>query len=51
VLAHADVIVVGNASAEFDGLAARLKPGQRIVDLVRIKGERPGEDAYDGICW
>jgi len=51
VLAHAEVIVVGNASSEFDDLAARLKPGQSVVDLVRIKGERPDNDAYDGICW
>jgi GDP-mannose 6-dehydrogenase len=51
VLAHAEVIVVGNASPEFDGLASRLQPGQSLVDLVRIKGERPANDTYDGICW
>jgi len=51
VLDHAEVIVVGNASVEFDGLSTHLKPGQSVVDLVRIKGERPHAAAYDGICW
>jgi GDP-mannose 6-dehydrogenase len=51
VLEHAEVIVIGNQSAEFDGLASRLKPGQSIVALVRTKGEPSGGDAYDGISW
>ena len=51
VLAHAEVIVIGNGAAEFDGIAGRLRDDQLIVDLVRIKGERPHPRRYEGICW
>jgi GDP-mannose 6-dehydrogenase len=49
VLEHAEVIVVGNGAAEFDGIGAKLRDGQDLIDLVRIKGERP--QGYEGICW
>ncbi|MGH8286205.1 MAG: nucleotide sugar dehydrogenase [Steroidobacteraceae bacterium] len=56
VLAHAEVVVIGNASAEFDELASRLRPEQRVIDLVRIEDTRraAGRGAngqYHGICW
>jgi GDP-mannose 6-dehydrogenase len=51
VLEHAEVLVVGNGSIEFNGLAARLRPGQSLVDLVRIKGDTSNGGQYDGICW
>jgi GDP-mannose 6-dehydrogenase len=52
VLAHAETIVVGNGSSEFREIGPRLTPGQRVVDLVRIFGERRSDGAsYDGICW
>ncbi|MDB4278385.1 UDP-glucose/GDP-mannose dehydrogenase family protein [Deltaproteobacteria bacterium] len=51
VLAHAETIVIGNASAEFRDVAEDLSEGQVIVDFVRI-GERRSDDMqYDGICW
>jgi GDP-mannose 6-dehydrogenase len=28
----------------------RLRPGQNLVDLVRVSGKQ-SEGAYDGICW
>lgn len=52
VLAHSDVIVVGNNAPEFSEALKRTKPGQMIVDLVRVKADRadiPGQ--YQGICW
>jgi GDP-mannose 6-dehydrogenase len=52
VLAEADVIVIGNGSAEFKEIAPRVRPGQQVIDLVRIFGSTapPGVD-YQGICW
>ena len=48
-----DVIVVGNMSSEFkDSLVSDTKPGQVVIDLVRILGNSdriPAE--YYGICW
>ena len=50
VLAFADTIVVGNGAAEFKTVPGQLKPGQQLVDLVRISAEQSGGQ-YDGICW
>jgi GDP-mannose 6-dehydrogenase len=52
VIAGSDVIVVGNGAPEFADALRRTRPDQRIIDLVRVKGNRkdiPGQ--YDGICW
>jgi GDP-mannose 6-dehydrogenase len=56
VLAHADVVIVGNSSPEFDELASRLRPEQRLIDLVRIEdarraAARGANGQYHGICW
>lgn len=50
VLDFADTIVIGNGAAEFRDVPNMLKPGQNLVDLVRISKEHSG-GAYDGICW
>lgn len=50
LLDFAQTIVVGNAAPEFRDVCSRLRPGQRIVDLVRIDAPLDGS-AYDGICW
>jgi GDP-mannose 6-dehydrogenase len=49
-LAFADTVVVGNAAQEFRGVAEKLRPGQVLVDYVRI-AERQSSSSYDGICW
>jgi GDP-mannose 6-dehydrogenase len=49
VIDFADTIVIGNNAPEFRAVASRLRPGQVMVDLVRILPVR-GE-GYDGICW
>jgi GDP-mannose 6-dehydrogenase len=52
VLAHSDVIVVGNGAPEFADALKRTRPEQVIVDLVRVQVDReeiPGQ--YQGICW
>ena len=51
VLAHGETLVIGNGSAEFRDILARLRPGQVVVDLVRISDAVSEKGRYDGICW
>jgi GDP-mannose 6-dehydrogenase len=51
VLEHADVIVIGNSGAEFEQVMAKLRPGQKIIDLVRINPTWAQNEQYEGICW
>jgi GDP-mannose 6-dehydrogenase len=52
VLAHADIIVIGNGAEEFRVITEQPSPGKVIVDLVRISEKRSStEHGYDGICW
>jgi GDP-mannose 6-dehydrogenase len=51
VLEHAETIVVGNNAPEFRDVLTKLRPGQVVVDLVRIAGQASEEGRYDGICW
>ena len=52
VLAHAEVVVVGNGAPEFREAIERLRPGVAVVDLVRIDpARRSVAGQYDGICW
>lgn len=48
-----EVIVVGNAGSEFkEAILAHTKPGQVIIDLVRIVGNSDTiRCEYYGICW
>ena len=50
VIEHADVVVVGTSDNEFETTLKNIRPGQQVVDLVRIKSATGVED-YDGICW
>jgi GDP-mannose 6-dehydrogenase len=51
VLDFADVVVIGNGAEEFKPVVERPKPGQVIVDLVRISRQKSEPGRYDGICW
>ncbi|MGH9489849.1 MAG: nucleotide sugar dehydrogenase [Terriglobales bacterium] len=51
VLDHAETVVIGNRDAEFDAIAARLRPGQRLLDFVRIADRGSLDGQYDGFCW
>jgi GDP-mannose 6-dehydrogenase len=51
IAAFAEVVVVGNTGDEFAAFLPRLRPEQRVVDLVRLKGAGQGPAAYDGIAW
>ncbi len=52
LLDHAEVIVVGNASAEFVGALSRARRDQIVIDLVRLPvvGSLLEAD-YRGLCW
>lgn len=50
VMDFAETIVIGNGAEEFKPVPASLKPGQVVVDLVRISKEMSSAQ-YDGICW
>jgi GDP-mannose 6-dehydrogenase len=51
VLARADTIVIGNGDPAFGTIVERLRPQQRVVDLVRAITPPAGFEGYEGICW
>ncbi|GKT29786.1 nucleotide sugar dehydrogenase [Aduncisulcus paluster] len=51
VLDFAETIVVGNNSPEFKDLQSKIRPGQVIVDLVRVDDSSLDNEHIDGICW
>jgi GDP-mannose 6-dehydrogenase len=51
VVDHGEVLVIGNNDPAFQPVADRPRPGQRIVDLVRVSDRRSDGGEYDGICW
>jgi GDP-mannose 6-dehydrogenase len=52
VLDASDVVVIGNGAKEFRDVEEQVRPGQRVVDLVRAFGARTSDgDGYEGICW
>ncbi|HYM33013.1 MAG TPA: nucleotide sugar dehydrogenase [Candidatus Cybelea sp.] len=51
VLAHAEIVVIGNSDPEFNDVPASLRPGQSLIDLVRVKQRPADAGAYEGICW
>lgn len=53
VIERSDVLVVGNGAPEFADALRKTRPGQKVIDLFRVKGLDPtqiGAD-YTGICW
>jgi len=51
VLQHAETIVIGNKSIEFESVPQRLHAGQFLVDFVRISNYRSNNGEYSGVCW
>lgn len=51
VLEASDVLVVGNKSEEFRQVDGRMRPGQVLIDLVRLFDGRTSDETYRGICW
>lgn len=51
VLEFAEILVVGNGAPEFGKILEQIKPGQIVIDLVRIVPNKSEAGRYDGICW
>jgi GDP-mannose 6-dehydrogenase len=52
-LKNAEVVIIGNKSADREVLANHLRPDQIVIDLVNLnRSRRPNRGAaYEGICW
>jgi GDP-mannose 6-dehydrogenase len=51
IVEHAEVIVIGNDSAEFRDILDRVRPAQHIVDFVRIAPGVQQNGHYLGLSW
>ena len=51
VLNFGETLVIGNGAAEFKDILRQKRPGQIVVDLVRIVNDPTHTGEYDGICW
>ncbi len=52
VLDHADVLVITTRDREFTEVLGRLRPDQRVIDLVRVAADNLGLNGrYEGIGW
>lgn len=51
LMEHAEIIVVGNGAPEFADVVAGRKPGQHVIDLVRIVEPNVSAAGYEGIAW
>jgi GDP-mannose 6-dehydrogenase len=51
VLGDSDVIIIGNASAEFADALPAVRDDQIVLDLVRIAEASTGAGDYEGINW
>lgn len=51
VVEQAEVLVVGNKTAEFAQVLSQLRDDQILIDLVRIAQDVPSNGHYQGICW
>ena len=50
-LDHGEVLIIGNNDPEFGMVPVNTKPGQVVVDLVRLDKRLRSNKNYDGICW
>jgi GDP-mannose 6-dehydrogenase len=51
VLAHADLIIVGQDTQEFRNTLPRLDERHIVIDLVRAADGIASNDRYYGLCW
>jgi GDP-mannose 6-dehydrogenase len=51
VLEHADTLIIGNSDPEFKTVLDKVRPEQKIVDLVRLSEKGCARSMYEGICW
>jgi GDP-mannose 6-dehydrogenase len=53
VVESSEVLVIGTKAVSSEKLAAHLRPGTVVIDLVNLDKSRrlKGHAAYEGICW
>ncbi len=51
IMAHADVVVIGNRMDGFEQIPGLLQPHQHVIDLVRAPEIERAHANYHGICW
>lgn len=52
VIEHSEVIIVANKEPQLDDLLEQMRPGQIVLDLVRVSKESTAAGgAYEGISW
>ena len=51
VLAHGDLVVIGNDAPEFKGIASMIRDNQVVYDLARIANAEEIRNRYDGVNW
>ena len=51
VLENCDILVVARNGEEYRKVCDGRKPGQHVLDLVRLDGVDIEEEGYHGICW
>ena len=51
LLRDADLVVLGQDSAEWRDQAHRVRPDQVVVDLVRTRARKQIRGVYHGLCW
>ena len=51
LMEHAEILIIGNGAPEFADIVARRRPGQHVIDLVRINNEADDKTDYEGIAW
>ncbi|HEV7397392.1 MAG TPA: UDP-glucose/GDP-mannose dehydrogenase family protein [Pyrinomonadaceae bacterium] len=50
VIEKSEVLIIGNKADEFRQIENDLRPGQVVIDLVRLF-EKTSDATYQGICW
>jgi len=51
IVSHADIVIIGNGSDEFDSVMSKVSGQQYVIDLVRLKEIDTAAENYEGICW
>ena len=51
VVAHSEVLVIGNGDKNFKQVAEQASADKLVIDLVRVSEDALGKEGYEGICW
>lgn len=51
VVDSSELIIIGTKAQEFRDIESTLRPGQQVIDLVRLFSKTSTDASYQGICW